>query len=76
MPNTTLAPCFTKLVQSFFTEYLVHQRTLSPRSIAAYRDTFRLLRKRPRVNHQRLDRPMLGFLSRDEMLAILEAPDP
>jgi integrase/recombinase XerD len=144
MPNTTLAHSFTKLVQSFFTEYLVHQRALSPRTIAAYRDTFRLLltfaekttgkpptrirltdinaklvlaflahlekvrKNAARTRNARLaairsflkyathhdvsaletiqqtmaipmkrfDRPMLGFLSREEMQAILEAPDP
>jgi integrase/recombinase XerD len=144
MPDATLAPSFTKLVQSFFTEHLVHQRALSPRTVAAYRDTFRLLltflekttgkpptsirltdinaklvlaflahlekvRKngaRSRnarlaairsflkyathhdvvslqtiqqvlaIPMKRFDRPMLGFLSRDEMQAILEAPDP
>jgi len=43
MPDTTLAPPFTKLVQSFFAEHLVQQRALSPRTVAAYRDTFRLL---------------------------------
>jgi integrase/recombinase XerD len=143
MPDTTLAPPFTKLVQSFFAEYLVQQRALSPRTVAAYRDTFRLLltfaektmgksptrirlidinaklvlaflahlekvRKnaaRSRnarlaairsflkyaMHHdvaaletiqqvmaipmKRFDRPMLGFLSREEMQAILEAPD-
>jgi integrase/recombinase XerD len=36
---STLAP----LVQSFFTERLGHQRRASPNTIAAYRDTFRLL---------------------------------
>src|ERR1700730_1135114 len=144
MPDATLAPSFTTLVQSFFTEHLVHQRAVSPRTIAAYRDTFRLLltfaqettgklptrirltdinaklvlaflahlekvRKngaRSRnarlaairsflkyaMHHdvsalqtiqqvmaipmKRFDRPMLGFLSREEMQAILDAPDP
>ena len=144
MPDATLAPSFTTLVQSFFTEHLVHQRAVSPRTIAAYRDTFRLLLKfahkptgklptrirltdinaklvlaflahlekvrkngaRSRnarlaairsflkyaMHHdvsalqtiqqvmaipmKRFDRPMLGFLSREEMQAILDAPDP
>lgn len=31
------------LVQSFFTERLMHQRQASPRTVAAYRDAFRLL---------------------------------
>jgi integrase/recombinase XerD len=39
-PNTaTLAP----LVQRFFTERMVAQRNASPRTVAAYRDSFRLL---------------------------------
>lgn len=144
MPDATIAPSFTKLVQSFFTEHIVHQRALSSRTVAAYRDTFRLLltfaekttgkpptrirlidinaklvlaflahlekvRKnaaRSRnarlaairsflkyathhdvsalqtiqqvmaIPMKRFDRPMLGFLSRDEIQAILEAPDP
>lgn len=144
MPDTTVVPPFTKLVQGFFTEHLVQQRALSPRTVAAYRDTFRLLLtfaeqttgKRPTsirltdlnanlvlafLDHleqvrknavrsrnarlaairsflkyaahhdvsalqviqqtmavpiKRFDRPMLGFLSRDEMQAVLEAPDP
>jgi integrase/recombinase XerD len=143
MPDANLAPSFTKLVQSFFTEHLVHQRALSPRTVAAYRDTFRLLltfaekttgkpptsirltdinaklvlaflthlekvRKnavRSRnarlaairsflkyathndvsalqtiqqvmaIPMKRFDRPMLGYLSREEMQAVLEAPD-
>ena len=36
---TLLAP----LVQQFFTERLIAQRNMSPRTVAAYRDTFRLL---------------------------------
>src|SRR6516225_5017053 len=43
MPEDILAPSFAKLVQSFFTEHLMQQRVLSPRTVAAYRDTFRLL---------------------------------
>jgi integrase/recombinase XerD len=46
---------FAKLVQTFFSDYLIKQRDLSPRTVSAYRDTFRLLlsflqrdcRKRP-----------------------------
>jgi site-specific recombinase XerD len=144
MPDATAAPSFTKLVQGFFTEHLVHHRALSPRTVAAYRDTFRLLltfaeqttgksptsirltdlnanlvlafldhleqvrknavrsrnarlaairsflkyaahhdvsalqviQQTMAVPMKRFDRPMLGFLSRDEMQAVLEAPDP
>jgi site-specific recombinase XerD len=34
---------FAALVQEFFTSYLVEQRALSPRTVAAYRDAFSLL---------------------------------
>jgi integrase/recombinase XerD len=143
MPDAILAPSFSKLVQGFFAEHLVQQRALSPRTVAAYRDTFRLLltfaeqttgksptslqltdlnanlvlafldhieqvrnngvrsrnarlaavrsflkyaahhdvsalhviQQTMAVPTKRFDRPMLGFLTRDEMQAILEAPD-
>jgi integrase/recombinase XerD len=34
---------FPTVVQRFFCDYLMNQRNVSPRTIAAYRDTFRLL---------------------------------
>ncbi len=34
---------FSKMLQAFFTERLMHQRGASPHTISAYRDTFRLL---------------------------------
>ena len=37
------APTFASLVQEFFTDYMVQQRSLSPRTVASYRDTFVLL---------------------------------
>jgi integrase/recombinase XerD len=143
MAEPKAAPSFATLLQRFFTEHLTRQRALSPRTVAAYRDTFRLLLrlterqlgkaptavtladldarlllafldhlKRERGNGarsrnvrlaavrsfrkyaarhdlsalpgieralavpmKRFDRPLLGFLSRGEMQAILEAPD-
>lgn len=36
-------PDLGNLLPRFFTEHLVQQRNLSPRTVAAYRDTFRLL---------------------------------
>ena len=33
-PSTPKAPTFAALVQLFFTEYLVAQRAVSPRSVA------------------------------------------
>ena len=35
-------PSFAALVQQFFTEYLVTQRAVSPRTIASYRDAWLL----------------------------------
>ncbi|MFZ1905883.1 MAG: site-specific integrase [Steroidobacteraceae bacterium] len=37
-PSAPKSPSFPALVQSFFTEYLVAQRAMSPRTIACYRD--------------------------------------
>ncbi|MEQ8730500.1 MAG: tyrosine-type recombinase/integrase [Marinovum algicola] len=144
MTDPASSPTFSTLLQRFFVEHLGHQRAVSPRTIAAYRDTFRLLLsfaetrigKAPTalelvdldarmilgfLDHleadrkngarsrnarlaalrsflkyaahhdltalpvieqalaipmKRFDRPMLGFLSRPEMQAIHEAPDP
>ena len=144
MPDPIPTPSFSTLLQRFFVEHLGRERAVSPRTIAAYRDTFRLLlrfaeaniRKSPAalalvdldarlilsfLDHlekerdngarsrnarlaalrsflryaahhdlaalhiieqalaipmKRFDRPVLGFLSRQEMQAILEAPDP
>lgn len=35
-------PSFPALVQQFFTEYLVAQRALSPRTVTCYRDAMTL----------------------------------
>jgi integrase/recombinase XerD len=135
---------FSALLQRFFVDHLGQHRSVSPRTIAAYRDTFRLLLvfaerrfgRKPQhftledlnakliltfLDHleadrrncarsrnarlaalrsflkyaahhdisafhiieqalsipmKRIDRPLLGFLSREEMQAILDAPDP
>ena len=40
--NVPKAPSFPALVQSFFTEYLVMQRAVSPRTVACYRDALTL----------------------------------
>jgi integrase len=144
MPDPIPTPSFSTLLQRFFVEHLGRQRAVSPRTIAAYRDTFRLLLSfaeakiskspaalalvdldarlilsfldhlekernngarsrnarlaalrsflRYAAHHdfaalhvieqvlaipmKRFDRPVLGFLSRQEMQAILDAPDP
>lgn len=43
MPKPATAPSFATLVQRFFTEHLTHHRSVSPRTVAAYSDTLRLL---------------------------------
>ncbi len=140
---TKTPPSFASLVQTYFADYLTRQRALSPRTIAAYRDTFVLffqfaqsqLHTSPEaialsdmtpelitaflthleqernncvrsrnarlaalrsflkfVAHRdvsslqvveralcipvkRFERPMFGYLSHDEMLAMIDAPD-
>jgi len=39
------SPTFSQLVQEFFCKYMKEQRDLSDRTVASYRDTFRLLLK-------------------------------
>jgi integrase/recombinase XerD len=143
MADPPQPPCFATLLQRFFAEHLTQHRSVSPQTIAAYRDTFRLLllfakqrigkapaaialadldaplilafldhleaergnsaRTRnarltairsflgyaarhdlsalPTIQRilaipvKRFDRPMLGFLSRDDMQAVLDASD-
>ena len=143
MAETPTAPSFPTLLQRYFADHLTRHRAASPRTIAAYRDTFRLLLlfaeehlgkpptsvtltdldatlvlafldhlERNRGNSsrsrnarlaairsflryaarhdisalhviqralavpmKRCDKPLLGFLSRDEIRAILDAPD-
>lgn len=43
MADVLAPPSFPVLLQRFFTEYLREQRAVSPSTVAAYRDTFRLL---------------------------------
>src|ERR1051325_9033163 len=64
------------LVQSFFVEYLLNQKHASPRTLAAYRDAFRLLLRFVRETHrvepavlniENLDAPIiLAFLDHIE----------
>lgn len=143
MKATATAPGFAALVQAFFCQRLIEQQNVSARTVASYRDTFRLLlgflerhRKRPpavvtladldapavaafldhleKMRHngartrnarlaairsflryaasrdpsslpivqrvlalpmKRFARPALTFLSRDEVAALLKAPD-
>ena len=143
MAEPLTAPSFATLLQRYFADHLTRHRAASPRTIAAYRDTFRLLLlfaeqhigkaptsvvltdldsglvlafldhlERDRANGsrsrnarlaairsflryaahhdisalpiiqrtlaipmKRCDKPLLGFLSREEMQAILDAPE-
>ncbi len=143
MVESLTAPSFATLLQRYFADHLTRHRAASPRTIAAYRDTFRLLLlfaeqhiakaptavvltdldsglvlafldhlERDRANSsrsrnarlaairsflryaahydisalpviqrtlavpmKRCNKPLLGFLSRDEMQAILDAPE-
>jgi len=43
MSDPVPAPSFPALLQRFFIEHLAHHRAVSPCTVAAYRDTFRLL---------------------------------
>jgi len=135
-------PSFASLVQQFFTEYLVTQRAVSPRTVASYRDalmlfldfahrrlgkaaialrladiepdlllafldhleqqrhnavrsrnlrltalraflkfaarrdvsSFHVIERALSVPMKRFERPMVGFLSREEMLAVMDEP--
>jgi site-specific recombinase XerD len=75
MPEATAPPppSFASLVQQFFTEYLVTQRALSPRTIASYRDALMLFLD---FAHQRLGKPptalRLADFQPDLILAFLD----
>ena len=64
---------FAALVQQFFTDYLVTQRAVSPRTIASYRDALMLFRD---FAHQRLGKSpttlQLTDIEPDLILAFLD----
>ena len=64
---------FSSLVQQFFTEYLVAQRALSPRTIASYRDAMMLFLD---FAHERLSKSLtslaLSDFAPDLILAFLD----
>lgn len=63
---------FPELVHRFFGEYLLSQRNLSPNTIAAYRDTFRLLLRFLTVHlKQPIDALTLDALTPETVLAFL-----
>jgi integrase/recombinase XerD len=64
---------FAELVQTFFCDYLIKQRDLSPRTVSAYRDTFRLLLSfLQRACGKRPDQLMLSSLTAAQLIAFLE----
>ena len=64
---------FAELVQTFFCDYLIKQRDLSPRTVSAYRDTFRLLLSfLQRACGKRPDQLMLSNLTATQLLAFLQ----
>jgi integrase/recombinase XerD len=64
---------FAELVQTFFCDYLIKQRDLSPRTVSAYRDTFRLLLSfLQRACGKRPDQLMLSNLTAVQLIAFLE----
>jgi site-specific recombinase XerD len=69
MPDNTLCA----LIERFFIEYLRAQRNLSAHTVAAYRDTFRLLlRFLPEHLHARIEALALQSFSPDNILAFLD----
>lgn len=50
-PAARLSPHFSTLVQDFFCQRLLAQKNASPRTVAAYRDTFRLLLRYAQDHH-------------------------
>ena len=46
MRDPAMRPSFPHLLQQFFVEYLGQQKAVSRHTVAAYRDTFQLLRNR------------------------------
>jgi Phage integrase, N-terminal SAM-like domain len=64
---------FAELVQTFFCDYLIKQRDLSPLTVSAYRDTFRLLLSfLQRACGKRPDQLMLSDLTAAQLLAFLQ----
>ncbi|HMO45438.1 MAG TPA: tyrosine-type recombinase/integrase [Rubrivivax sp.] len=66
--NRQTTPTFAGLVQEFFTDYMVQQRALSPRTVASYRDTFVLLL---RFAEDKLHLPAHGMAMADLSAAFL-----
>src|ERR1700746_1843357 len=64
---------FAELVQAFFCDYLIKQRDLSPRTVSAYRDTFRLLLSfLQQACGKRPDQLILSTLTAPQLSAFLQ----
>jgi site-specific recombinase XerD len=64
---------FAELVHAFFCDYLIKQRDLSPRTVSAYRDTFRLLLSfLQQACGKRPDQLMLSNLTAAQLTAFLQ----
>jgi site-specific recombinase XerD len=64
---------FTSLVQRFFADFLTAQRSLSPRTVAAYRDTFRLFLTFLSTHHgTSIDSLTMASFSAEAVLAFLD----
>lgn len=64
---------FPSLVQRYFAEHLLSQRNVSPQTIAAYRDTFRLLLGfLSDYHHRHVDQLNFGSLAPEAVLAFLD----
>ncbi|MEX0601138.1 MAG: tyrosine-type recombinase/integrase [Rhodothermales bacterium] len=67
------SPSFAALLQEFFTDFLVHQRALSPQTVASYRDAFLLLL---RFAEDRIGKPpttlQLADLNRELLVGFLD----
>src|SRR5258708_23461881 len=78
MLDLNSSPTFAQLLQQFFMERLIQQRNASPRTVAAYRDTMRLLlqfteqrlhRKPERLELSDIDAPLVrDFLNHLEVV--------
>jgi integrase/recombinase XerD len=66
------SPDLNEWLQRYFQEYLVRQRNVSPATVAAYRDTFRLLLRYLRQKRRRnLDSLPLEIVTPETVLAFL-----
>lgn len=64
---------FPSLIQRFFADHLISQRNVSPQTVAAYRDTFRLLLRFLSDYHRRpVDHLTFAALSPEAVLAFLD----